>query len=74
MRLQKNLHAAAWDGEWFRRGYFDDGTPLGSTGSQECRIDAIAQSWSVLSGATDDERAGKAMHALDKHLVDAEAS
>ncbi|WP_449542462.1 GH36-type glycosyl hydrolase domain-containing protein [Enterobacter ludwigii] len=73
VRLQKNLHAAAWDGEWFRRGYFDDGTPLGSTGSQECRIDAIAQSWSVLSGATDDERAGKAMHALDKHLVDAEA-
>ncbi|QUG73505.1 cyclic beta 1-2 glucan synthetase (plasmid) [Erwinia sp. E602] len=70
VRLQKNLNAAAWDGEWFRRGYFDDGTPLGSKDSQDCRIDAIAQSWSVLSGAADPERAVKAMQALDKHLVD----
>ncbi|KQN55645.1 glycoside hydrolase family 94 protein [Erwinia sp. Leaf53] len=70
LRLQKNLNAAAWDGEWFRRGYFDDGTPLGSKDSQDCRIDAIAQSWSVLSGAADPERAVKAMQALDKHLVD----
>jgi cellobiose phosphorylase len=51
LRLQSNLEAHAWDGEWYRRGYFDDGTPLGSKTSQDCRIDAIAQSWSVLSGA-----------------------
>ena len=71
--LQKNLNATAWDGEWFRRGYFDDGTPLGSKSSQDCRIDAIAQSWSVLSGATDCGRAGKSMQALDKHLVNSES-
>lgn len=73
VRLQTNLNAAAWDGEWFRRGYFDDGTPLGSRRSQDCQIDAIAQSWSVLSGATDPARASMAMQALDKHLVDPEA-
>ncbi|MDT7470676.1 hypothetical protein RQM57_14450 [Citrobacter portucalensis] len=44
LRLQSNLEAYAWDGEWYRRGYFDDGTPLGSKALQDCRIDAIAQS------------------------------
>lgn len=71
--LQKNIEASAWDGEWYRRGYFDDGTPLGSKASQDCRIDAIAQSWSVLSGAAAPERALQAMQALDKHLVDSDA-
>lgn len=72
LRLQSNLEAHAWDGEWYRRGYFDDGTPLGSKTSQDCRIDAIAQSWSVLSGAASPGRCAKAMQALDKLLVDNE--
>ena len=59
----------AWDGDWYRRGYFDDGTPLGSASSTECRIDAIAQSWSVISGAADHERAVRAMANVDKQLV-----
>ncbi|ROS20966.1 GH36-type glycosyl hydrolase domain-containing protein [Raoultella terrigena] len=73
LRLQKNLETSAWDGEWYRRGYFDDGTPLGSKASQDCRIDAIAQSWSVLSGVASRARSVMAMQALDKHLVDNEA-
>jgi len=69
-----NVYAAAvethgWDGEWYRRAYFDDGTPLGSAASEECRIDSIAQSWSVISGAGDAERQRLAMAALEKHLV-----
>ncbi len=51
--LQAALEREAWDGEWYRRGYFDDGTPLGSATNEECRIDSIAQSWSVISGAAD---------------------
>ena len=47
------VEANAWDGAWYRRAYFDDGTPLGSASSEECRIDSIAQSWSVISGAGD---------------------
>ena len=60
---------AAWDGAWYRRAYFDDGAPLGSRESDECRIDAIAQSWSVISGAAEPERARRAMRSLDEHLV-----
>jgi cyclic beta-1,2-glucan glucanotransferase len=59
----------AWDGDWYRRAYFDDGTPLGSATSEECRIDAIAQSWAVLSGAANPDRARQAMAAVDKLLV-----
>jgi cyclic beta-1,2-glucan synthetase len=59
----------AWDGAWYRRAYFDDGTPLGSKDNTECRIDAIAQSWSVISGAADPERARAAMGAVEQHLV-----
>ncbi|MEP7327084.1 MAG: glycosyl transferase, partial [Gemmatimonadota bacterium] len=59
-----------WDGEWYRRAYFDDGTPLGSSQSDECRIDSIAQSWSVISGAAAPERQVLAMQSLEKHLVD----
>lgn len=69
-RLQKNLEANGWDGEWYRRGYFDGGEPLGSKTSQDCRIDAIAQSWSVLSGAGSAVRREQAMEALHEHLVD----
>jgi cellobiose phosphorylase len=67
--LQSNIEASGWDGEWYRRAYFDDGTPLGSKENAECRIDAIAQSWSVLSGAGSDERKNMAMRSLDKYLV-----
>src|SRR5215203_1870949 len=67
--LQSNIEKSGWDGEWYRRAYFDDGTPLGSKENEECRIDAIAQSWSVLSGAGSDERKNKAMTSLNKHLV-----
>lgn len=67
--LQKQIEAHGWDGEWYRRAYFDDGTPLGSASNSECQIDSIAQSWSVLSGAADPIRAKKAMQAVYDHLV-----
>ncbi|MDR3527805.1 MAG: glucoamylase family protein [Rhizomicrobium sp.] len=67
--LQKSLEAEAWDGDWYRRAYFDDGTPLGSVSNAECRIDSIAQSWAVISGAADSVRATRAMAAVDKYLV-----
>ncbi|WP_152566410.1 glycoside hydrolase family 94 protein [Lysobacter antibioticus] len=68
-RLRGNLETHAWDGDWYRRAWFDDGTPLGSVHSDECRIDSISQSWSVLSGAADPERARQAMESLDQYLV-----
>ncbi len=67
------VEASAWDGAWYRRAYFDDGTPLGSSASDECRIDSIAQSWSVISGAGDPARAAQAMRSLDEYLVDEQA-
>ena len=69
IQLRKDLDLHAWDGEWFRRAWFDNGAPLGSTESDECRIDSIAQSWSVLSGAAEPARARQAMDSLDRHLV-----
>ncbi len=68
-RLRLNLEEHGWDGAWYRRAYFDDGTPLGSTSNAECRIDSISQSWSVLSGAGDAQRSRMAMNALDERLV-----
>ena len=59
----------AWDGAWYRRAYYDDGTPLGTAADEECRIDAIAQSWAVLSGAADPPRARVAMQAVNDQLV-----
>jgi cyclic beta-1,2-glucan synthetase len=67
--LQNSLEQNSWDGEWYRRGYFDDGTPLGSAASTECRIDSIAQSWSVISGAADPTRATSAMSAVGNELL-----
>ncbi len=55
--LRASLEREAWDGDWYLRGFFDDGTALGSAKSGECRIDSIAQSWAVLSGAAMSERA-----------------
>jgi cellobiose phosphorylase len=68
-KLRGNIRDKAWDGEWYRRAYFDDGTPLGSHENEECKIDSIAQSWSVLSGAGDKDRITKAMQSADEHLV-----
>ena len=67
--LAASLERDGWDGNWYRRGYFDDGTPLGSAGNIECRIDSIAQSWSVISGAASPVRASAAMAAVDENLV-----
>ncbi|KQW64338.1 GH36-type glycosyl hydrolase domain-containing protein [Variovorax sp. Root411] len=64
------LHGAGWDGGWFRRAFFDNGAPLGSSANDECRIDLIAQAWSVLSGASDEAHTGPAMAAVEKHLHD----
>ena len=70
--LRRNIEQHGWDGEWYRRAYFDDGSPLGSASNPECQIDSIAQSWSVLSGAGDAERSRLAMEAVDKRLIDRE--
>lgn len=68
-RLRLSIEQHGWDGEWYRRAYFDDGTPLGSASGTECRIDSISQSWAVLSGAGDGARNRMAMDAVEKHLV-----
>ena len=67
--LRVALEANAWDGTWYRRAYFDDGTPLGSSLNDECQIDAIPQAWAVISGEADVERASTAMHAVHERLV-----
>ncbi|MCW3090577.1 MAG: glycosyltransferase, partial [Ferruginibacter sp.] len=71
--LQVNIEKNAWDGDWYRRAYFDDGTPLGSAQNVECKIDSIAQSWSVLSGAGSNERTNTAMASANKYLVRTES-
>ena len=71
--LTTQLENHAWDGEWYRRAWFDDGTPLGSKDNDECRIDLVSQSWSVLSGAAGPERAAQAMAAVEARLVRREA-
>ncbi|MEN6607026.1 MAG: cyclic beta 1-2 glucan synthetase, partial [Bryobacteraceae bacterium] len=68
-RARLNIDQNGWDGEWYRRAYFDDGSPLGSATNPECQIDSIAQSWSVLSGAGDAKRSRLAMEAVDRRLV-----
>ena len=69
MRLGVSLDTHGWDGAWYRRAYFDDGAPLGSARGAECRIDSIAQSWSVLSGVGDPARARQAMRSVYEQLV-----
>ncbi|HQR07415.1 MAG TPA: glucoamylase family protein [Gemmatales bacterium] len=68
-RLRGNIELHAWDGEWYRRAYFDDGTPLGSATNAECQIDSISQSWSILSGAGTTEHQTQAMDHLEQRLV-----
>ena len=71
-KLKDNLNNNGWDGKWFRRAYFDDGTPLGSEQNEECKIDSISQSWSVLSGAGKPEYSLQGMAALNEYLVNRE--
>ncbi len=73
-RLQSAIEGSSWDGDWYRRAWFDDGSPLGTAGNVECGITSIPQSWSVLSGAGDADRSRRAMHAVDAHLVNRDAA
>jgi cyclic beta-1,2-glucan synthetase len=68
-RLTSVVEAQAWDGAWYRRAYFDDGTPLGSRENQEARIDSLAQSWGIISGAADPERARQALQSVEDYLI-----
>jgi cyclic beta-1,2-glucan synthetase len=68
-QVRRNIEQNGWDGAWYRRAYFDDGSPLGSASNPECQIDSVAQSWSVLSGGADAGRSRMAMEAVDKRLV-----
>jgi cyclic beta-1,2-glucan synthetase len=67
--LKKALEEHGWDGDWYRRAYFDDGTPLGSVQNEECRIDSIVQSWGVISGAAETHRAARSMAAVEEYLI-----
>jgi cyclic beta-1,2-glucan synthetase len=67
-KLRKGLERA-WDGDWYRRAYFDDGTPLGSAQNDECRIDSIAQTWAVISRVAESHRAARAMAAVNEYLI-----
>ncbi len=73
-KVRQHIEQNAWDGEWYRRAYFDNGTPLGSSSNDECQIDSISQSWSVLSGAGGADRTRMAMESVDKRLVRREHS
>jgi cellobiose phosphorylase len=68
-KIQQHIEINAWDGKWYRRAYFDNGLPLGSASNDECQIDSISQSWSVLSGAGDPDRSRLAMESVNKKLV-----
>ena len=72
LALQSSLEEHGWDGQWYRRAFFDDGSALGSAHNIECQIDSIAQSWSVISGAGDPARARQAMASADARLVDSQ--
>jgi cyclic beta-1,2-glucan synthetase len=69
LQLQQNIEQHAWDGEWYRRAYFDNGEPLGSQTNPECQIDSLPQSWSVISGAGDPQRSRQAMNAVEQRLI-----
>jgi cyclic beta-1,2-glucan synthetase len=68
-KLKQALEENGWDGDWYRRAYFDDGTPLGSAQNEECRIDSIPQSWGVISGAADRQRSLRAVAAVEEYLI-----
>lgn len=70
--LRKNLNTKAWDGRWYKRAIMDDGTQIGSIESKECKIDGISQSWSVISGAGDNDKKYISMQEVENNLVDRE--
>jgi cyclic beta-1,2-glucan synthetase len=72
--LSRNIEAHGWDGAWYRRAYFDDGSPLGSARNAECQIDSVSQSWSVLSGMGNAKRSRAAMDAVYRRLVQRDAA
>jgi cyclic beta-1,2-glucan synthetase len=67
--LRQSIEKEAWDGEWYRRGYYDDGAPLGASASDECKIDSIAQSWAIIAGTENHARAGRAMESVERELI-----
>jgi cyclic beta-1,2-glucan synthetase len=67
--LAQAIEHSAWDGEWYLRAFYDDGSPLGSSENQECQIDSMAQSWGVLSGGGDPQRLARAMQSVSERLV-----
>jgi cyclic beta-1,2-glucan synthetase len=69
VRMGAAIEETGWDGAWYRRGYFDDGTPLGSSENKEAMIDSLPQSWAVICGAADPGRAAQAMSAVETHLI-----
>ncbi|MCH8548154.1 MAG: glycosyltransferase 36 [Balneolaceae bacterium] len=69
LHLKERLNRSGWDGKWYLRAFYDDGTPLGSASNSECRIDAISQSWASISGVASDDRARQAIEAAEEHLV-----
>jgi cyclic beta-1,2-glucan synthetase len=69
LALQHALETHGWDGQWYKRAFFDDGTPLGSCQNDECQIDSISQTWAVISGAAEATRAAQAMNSLEQHLI-----
>ena len=71
-QLKKALNTNGWDGRWYKRAYMDDGNILGSIGNDECRIDSIAQSWSIISNAGDNDKKYISMESLENHLIDKE--
>ncbi|MDB6065411.1 MAG: Cellobiose phosphorylase, partial [Pedosphaera sp.] len=73
-QLQRNIEQHAWDGQWYRRAYFDNGEPLGSQTNPECQIDSLPQSWSVISGAGDATRSRQAMQSVDQRLIRRDAA
>ncbi|MGL4875914.1 MAG: GH36-type glycosyl hydrolase domain-containing protein [Clostridium sp.] len=72
--ITENIEKHAWDGEWYKRAFFDDGTPLGSKENKDCFIDSLSQSFSVIAGVTSKERSRKAMESVEKYLIDKENS
>src|SRR3712207_8118682 len=67
--IRENTNKSAWDGKWYRRAYFDNGVPLGSSKNSECKIDSLAQSWAVISNGGDKEKIDIAMKSLEKYLI-----
>jgi cyclic beta-1,2-glucan synthetase len=69
IRMSTTVEETSWDGDWYRRGYFDDGTPVGSSQNQEAMIDSLPQSWSVICGGANRDHAAQAMRSVDRHLI-----